>query len=102
MFTNILAKERERERENSACNWHAGQPEYRYKKKSQSKYGTSLGFKPNSGLTLFGQMTAKHHVQGGVGKALMERIKSLVWSLNFNCPMCGGFLHNKQTYAQED
>ena len=48
------------------------------------------------------QMIAKHHVQGGVGKALMERIKSLVWSLNFNCPMCGGFLHNKQTYAQED
>ena len=26
------------------------------------KYGTSLGFKPNSRLTLFGQMTAKHHV----------------------------------------
>ena len=24
------------------------------------------------------QMIAQHHVQGGVGKALMERIKSLV------------------------
>ena len=36
------------------------------------------------------QMIAKHHVQGGVGKALMERIKSSVRSLNLNCPLCEG------------
>ena len=54
------------------------------------KYGTSLGFKPNNRLTLLGQMIDKHRVQGGVGKALMDRIKSSVRSLNLNCQLCEG------------